>query len=113
MRIPGACPGGWSGLELTDTLLALSLIDDKTLTVVSLFSSPGFPKRDKIIFSLLKVWTGEQARLLSPMKESLLLGRRQANLCFHFAGSGENLPDIGKSRDATLDNKLLVLSSRF
>ena len=34
------------------------------------------------------------------------LGRRQANLCFHFAGSGENLPDIAKSRDATLDNKL-------
>ena len=30
---------------------------------------------------------------------SLLLGRRQANLCFHFAGSGENLPDIAKSRD--------------
>ena len=28
-----------------------------------------------------------------------LLGRRQANLCFHFAGSGENLPDIAKSRD--------------
>ena len=37
---------------------------------------------------------------------SFLLGRRQANLCFHFAGSGENLPDIAKSRDATLDNKL-------
>ena len=32
-----------------------------------------------------------------------LLGRRQANLCFHFAGSGENLPDIAKSRDASLD----------
>ena len=59
------------------------------------------------------MWTGEQARLLSPMKESLLLGRRQANLSFHFAGSGENLPDIAKSRDATLDNKLLVLTSRF
>ena len=29
----------------------------------------------------------------------ILLGRRQANLCFHFAGSGENLPDIAKSRD--------------
>ena len=27
----------------------------------------------------------------------MLLG--QANLCFHFAGSGENLPDIAKSRD--------------
>ena len=36
-----------------------------------------------------------------------LLGRRQANLCFHFAGSGENLPDITKSRDASLDNKEL------
>ena len=34
------------------------------------------------------------------------LGRRQANLCFHFAGSGENLPDIAKSRDARLDSKL-------
>ena len=35
-----------------------------------------------------------------------LLGRRrQANLCFHFAGSGENLPDIAKSRDASMDNK--------
>ena len=33
------------------------------------------------------------------------LGRRQANLCFHFAGSGENLPDITKSRDAGIDNK--------
>ena len=37
----------------------------------------------------------------------LLLGRRQANLCFHFAGSGENLPDITKSRDDSLDNKEL------
>ena len=36
----------------------------------------------------------------------VLLGRRQANLCFHFAGSGENLPDIAKSRDATQENKL-------
>ena len=36
-----------------------------------------------------------------------LLGRRQANLCFYFAGSGENLPDITKSRDASLDNKEL------
>ena len=35
-----------------------------------------------------------------------LVGRRQANLCFHFAGSGENLPDIAKSRDTTQDNKL-------
>ena len=42
----------------------------------------------------------------------LLLGRRQANLLFHFAGSGENLPDITKSRDASLDNDLLALSSR-
>ena len=33
---------------------------------------------------------------------SYLLGRRQANLCFHFAGSGENLPDIAKSRDASM-----------
>ena len=40
-----------------------------------------------------------------------LLGRRQANLCFHFAGSGENLPDITKSPDASLDNDLLALSS--
>ena len=40
-----------------------------------------------------------------------LLGRRQANLCFHFAGSGENLPGIAKSRDATQDNKLF--GSRF
>ena len=35
-----------------------------------------------------------------------LLGRRQANLCFHFGGSGENLPDIAKWCDATLDNEL-------
>ena len=34
------------------------------------------------------------------------LGRRQANLRFHFAGSGENLPDIAKSRDTTQYNKL-------
>ena len=34
-----------------------------------------------------------------------LLGPCQANLCFHFAGSGENLPDIAKSRDASMDNK--------
>ena len=34
-----------------------------------------------------------------------LLGRRQANLCFHFAGSGENLPDIAKSRDASMGKK--------
>ena len=25
------------------------------------------------------------------------------NLCFHFAGSKENLPDIAKSRDASMD----------
>ena len=36
---------------------------------------------------------------------TLLLDRRQANLCFHFAGSGENLQDITKSRDASMDNK--------
>ena len=34
-----------------------------------------------------------------------LLGRRQANLCFHFAGSEENLPDIAKSRDASMGKK--------
>ena len=33
-----------------------------------------------------------------------LLCRGQANLCFHFAGSGENLLDIAKSRDASMDN---------
>ena len=31
--------------------------------------------------------------------------RRQANLCFHFAGSGENLPDIAKSRGASMGMK--------
>ena len=45
-------------------------------------------------------------------EETGYLGRCQANLCFHFAGSGENLPDITKSRDASLDNDLLALSSR-
>ena len=35
---------------------------------------------------------------------SFLLGRRQANLRFHFAGSGENLQDIAKSCDANMDN---------
>ena len=44
--------------------------------------------------------------------KSVLLGRRQVNLCFHFAGSGDNLPDITKSRDGSLDNDLLALSSR-
>ena len=34
-----------------------------------------------------------------------LLGRHQANLCFHFAGSGGNLPDIAKSRDASMGRK--------
>ena len=34
-----------------------------------------------------------------------LIGRRQANLCFHFAGSGENLPDMAKSRDARMGKK--------
>ena len=34
-----------------------------------------------------------------------LLGRRQANLCFHFAGSEETLPDIAKSRDASMGRK--------
>ena len=29
----------------------------------------------------------------------------KANLCFHFTGSGENLPDIAKSRDSRMDNK--------
>ena len=44
---------------------------------------------------------------LNGRQSETLLGRRQANLCFHFAGSGENLPDITKSRDASLDNKEL------
>ena len=35
----------------------------------------------------------------------LLLGRRQANLCFHFAGSEENLPDIAKPHDASMGRK--------
>ena len=39
------------------------------------------------------------------LKIESLLGRRQANLCFHFAGSGENLPDIAKSRGTSMDNK--------
>ena len=34
-----------------------------------------------------------------------LLGRGQANLCFHFAGSGENWPDIAKSRDTNMWRK--------
>ena len=34
-----------------------------------------------------------------------LLGHGQANLCFHFAGSGENLPNIAESRDASMDSK--------
>ena len=34
-----------------------------------------------------------------------LLGRRQANLCFHFAGGEENLPDIAKPRDASMGRK--------
>ena len=38
-------------------------------------------------------------------KNHRLLGRRQANLCFHFAGSGENLPDIAKSRDCSMGRK--------
>ena len=36
----------------------------------------------------------------TPPSPRLLLSRRQANISFHFAGSGENLPDIAKSRDA-------------
>ena len=51
-------------------------------------------------------WFLKSFVLLRLIKTSLLLGRRQANLCFHFAGSGENLQDIAKSRDGTLDNKL-------
>ena len=50
---------------------------------------------------------------IKSLSDQDLLGRRQANLCFHFAESGENLLDIAKSRDATLDNKLLVLSSKY
>ena len=42
-----------------------------------------------------------------------LLGCRQANLCFHFAESAENLPDIAKSRDASMDNKEFSSFSRF
>ena len=41
----------------------------------------------------------------TPLTAILLLGHRQADLCFHFAGSGENLPDIAKSRDASMHNK--------
>ena len=50
----------------------------------------------------------DQSRFLASTVNlySCLLGRRQANLCFHFAGSGENLPDITKSRDASLHNKI-------
>ena len=50
---------------------------------------------------------GEQLQQHMQIIPQRLLGRRQANLCFHFAGSGENLPDITKSRDASLDNKEL------
>ena len=39
-----------------------------------------------------------------------LMGRRQANLCFHFGGSGENLPDIAKSRSASMDNNASINS---
>ena len=41
----------------------------------------------------------------NPFSSKILLDRRQANLCFHFAGSRENLPDIAKSRDTSMDNK--------
>ena len=34
-----------------------------------------------------------------------IIGSRQANLCFHFAISGENLPDIAKSHGTGMDNK--------
>ena len=49
---------------------------------------------------------------------SSLLGRRQANLCFNFAGSGENLPDIAKSPDASVGMKqnsflFLAISKAF
>ena len=36
-----------------------------------------------------------------------LLSRRQANLCFHFAGSGENLPDIAKSHNNNIIIKFI------
>ena len=37
-----------------------------------------------------------------------LLGYCQANLCFGFAGSGENLPDIAKPHDASIDNQEFI-----
>ena len=59
------------------------------------------------VAAILGSWDLEnEANVLLTLTHLMLLGRRQANLCFHFAGSGENLPDIAKSRDATLDNKL-------
>ena len=42
----------------------------------------------------------------------MLVGSPSSEPMFYFAGSGENLPDITKSRDASLDNDLWALSSR-
>ena len=48
---------------------------------------------------------GTQTAELAVILTSCLLGRRQANLCFHFAGSEENLPDIAKPRNASMGRK--------
>ena len=57
-----------------------------------------------MIFTFLIITNFITDRYLNNFQEHLL-GRRQANLCFHFAGSGENLPDIAKSRDASMGRK--------
>ena len=72
-----------------------------TFGVISEIQRPKFGVSVTYIFGG-KIWGSDMT-----FRGKILLGRRHANLCFHFAGSGENLPDIAKSRDATLDNKLL------
>ena len=73
----------------------------QVITQTSKFRHTGLPGKIKTIISLLSSFDD------SLIKERLTIigSRRQANLCFHFAGSRENLPDIAKSRDTSMDNK--------
>ena len=65
-------------------------------------------KLHKLFCLLLPLYYSDKVRQsqLSPFWSTAInwVSRRQANLCFHFAGSGENFPDIG---DVSMNNKEL------
>ena len=63
------------------------------------------------LYSITILWTFCTEKLNGEL--ITFIGSPTANLLSHFAGSGENLPYIAKSRDATLEKSYLALISCF